>query len=73
MIQVTAGTSPKTPFRVEGDDFGAPSLVVSWDLEDDFSGVTMNVRQGVQFHKGWGELTAEDMVWSINSVKRRDH
>ena len=28
----------------------------------------MDVRQGVQFHKGWGELTAADMVWSINSV-----
>ena len=58
----------ETPFRVEGDDFGAAGLVISWDLKDDLSGVTMDVRQGVQFHKGWGELTAADMVWSINSV-----
>ena len=43
-----------------------PMLVESWDLSDDFTTWTLNLRQGVQFHKGYGEMTAEDVSWSIS-------
>ncbi len=39
-------------------------LAVSWDSSDDFRVWTFNLRQGVQFHHGWGELTADDIVHS---------
>lgn len=42
-----------------------PMLVESWDLSDDFTTWTLNLRRGVQFHKGYGEMTAEDVVWSM--------
>lgn len=42
----------------------APMLVESWSISDDFLTWTFNMREGVQFHKGWGEMTAEDFVYS---------
>ena len=31
--------------------------------------ITFKIRQGVPFHKGWGEVTAEDVAWSFNNAK----
>ncbi|MFQ6027171.1 MAG: ABC transporter substrate-binding protein, partial [Dehalococcoidia bacterium] len=42
-----------------------PMLVESWKLSDDFTTWTLHLRKGVQFHKGYGEMTAEDVVWSM--------
>jgi ABC-type transport system substrate-binding protein len=39
-------------------------LAESWSISDDFLTWTWKIRQGVQFHKGYGEMTAEDVVWS---------
>ena len=44
-----------------------PWLAESWDMAPDFSYTDFNIREGVQFHKGWGELTAEDIAWSWNA------
>jgi ABC-type transport system substrate-binding protein len=37
-------------------------------MDDDFKGTTIETRQGAQFHKGYGELTAEDVAWTYNRV-----
>ena len=42
-------------------------IASSWDLASDESKLTFKIRDGVQFHKGWGELTAEDVAWSFNN------
>ena len=39
-------------------------LLESWSISEDFTTWTLNLHQGVQFHKGYGEMTAEDMIWS---------
>ena len=41
-----------------------PLLAESWSISDDFLTWTFNIRKGVQFHKGYGEMTAEDVAWS---------
>jgi peptide/nickel transport system substrate-binding protein len=41
-----------------------PLLAESWSISDDFLTWTFKLRQGVQFHKGYGEMTAEDVVYS---------
>jgi peptide/nickel transport system substrate-binding protein len=41
-----------------------PLLAESWDISDDFQTWTFNIRQGVQLHKGYGEMTAEDVLYS---------
>ena len=40
-------------------------LAESWEISDDFLTWTFNLNQGVEFHKGYGEMTAEDVVWSM--------
>ena len=42
-----------------------PMLVKSWSISDDFTTWTLNLQEGVQFHKGYGEFTAEDVSWSL--------
>ena len=42
-----------------------PMLVHSWEVSEDGSTWTFHLNQGVQFHKGYGELTAEDVIWGM--------
>jgi peptide/nickel transport system substrate-binding protein len=39
-------------------------LAESWSISPDFLTWTFKLRKGVQFHKGYGEMTAEDVAWS---------
>ena len=43
-----------------------PLLTESWSISDDFETWTFYIRKGVQFHKGYGEMTAEDVVYSYS-------
>ena len=43
-----------------------PLLTESWSISEDFLTWTFNIRQGVQLHKGYGEMTAEDVAWSYS-------
>lgn len=43
-----------------------PDLAESWETSADGLVWTFNLRKGVQFHGGYGELTAEDVVYSLN-------
>ncbi len=40
-------------------------LAESWEISDDFLTWTFKLNKGVQFHKGYGEMTAEDVMWSM--------
>ena len=40
-------------------------LAESWEISDDFLTWTFKLNKGVQFHKGYGEMKAEDVVWSM--------
>lgn len=45
-----------------------PSLAESWEVNDDATQYTFTLRSGVTFSSG-NELTAEDVVFSLNRVK----
>ena len=49
-----------------------PDLAESWTVSDDGTVWTFRLRQGVQFHKGYGELTAEDVEYSFERQMRRE-
>jgi len=40
-------------------------LAESWSISPDFTTWTFKLHKGVQFHKGYGEMTAEDVAWSF--------
>ncbi|MDA1128849.1 MAG: ABC transporter substrate-binding protein [Chloroflexi bacterium] len=48
-----------------GTDFSAtPMLAKSWSVSDDFLTWTWKFQEGVQFHKGYGEMHASDVLYS---------
>ena len=47
-------------------------LADSWEINQQGETFFLDVRlkRGIQFHKGYGELTAEDVVWSVQDLMR---
>lgn len=45
-----------------------PGIATAWEVAPDQSKITFKIREGVQFHKGWGELTASDVAFSFNDI-----
>lgn len=45
-----------------------PMLAESYALSDDLKTLTVRLRRGVQFHGGYGEMTAEDVKWSYGEA-----
>ena len=44
---------------------GTGQLAETWSHNDDFTQYTFNLRRGIQFHDGWGELTSADIKFSL--------
>ena len=45
-----------------------PDLAESWERSEDGKTWTFRLRRGVQFHGGFGELTADDVVFSLRKA-----
>lgn len=45
-----------------------PDLAESWEHSEDKLVWTFNLRKGVQFHHGYGEVTADDVVFSLTKA-----
>jgi peptide/nickel transport system substrate-binding protein len=54
-----------------GDDLAGyePYLAESWSTSADSLVWTFKLQKGVQWHKGFGEVTADDVVFSLNRTK----
>ncbi|MCY0093755.1 ABC transporter substrate-binding protein [Hoeflea ulvae] len=46
-----------------------PDLAESWEMSDDFAVHTFHLRKGVQWHKGYGEVTSADVAYSLANVR----
>lgn len=53
---------------IEGSWKVGPDLAESWEVSDDGLAITFKLREGVQFHKGYGEVTAEDVKFSFERI-----
>ena len=45
-----------------------PMLAESWDVSPDGQVWTYHIRKGVEFHKGFGKMTVEDVVFSFDQL-----
>jgi len=50
------------------DPKDAPMLAESWKVSPDLKTMDFKLRKGVQFHKGYGEMTAQDVAFSYNDA-----
>lgn len=57
----------ETLLRVDKSGDLVPQIA-SWEIAPDLSKYTWRITPGVQFHQGWGEVTAEDVVFSFNTI-----
>ena len=58
----------ETLFKPVGTNIAENLLAESFEFDSDLTYVDVKVRQGVEFHKGFGPLTAEDIAWSTNDT-----
>lgn len=55
--------------KEDGTDYDrSAGLAEDWSMSPDGKTWTIRVRSGVQFHRGYGELTAEDVKFSIERL-----
>jgi peptide/nickel transport system substrate-binding protein len=53
-------------FRINEDTLvPEPDLAESYEISDDGLTYTVKLKRGVQFHRGYGEMTSEDVAFSI--------
>ncbi len=60
-----ANTSYNGLIQVWNDMSLNPELAEEWSVNSNATEYTFKIRKGVEFHGG-GELTAKDVVWSMN-------
>ncbi|MCP4021880.1 MAG: hypothetical protein GY729_08560 [Desulfobacteraceae bacterium] len=56
----------------EGSWDVSPDLAESWEVSEDGKAVVFKLRKGVQFHKNYGEMTAEDVKFSFERIIHPD-
>jgi len=59
-----------TPLQAPIDGPGAllPRLAESWEVSSDGCCLTVKLKKGIQFHDGWGEVTAQDLIFAAESA-----
>ncbi len=71
MLAITNETLLSVPYP--GDDpWYTGELAESWEMSADGLTWDFYLRQGIQFHDGWGEFTANDVIYSWGIVARED-
>ena len=55
-------------YAYEKDGAIVPDLAERWELSPDGKTYTFHLRKGVKWHKGYGELTADDVKFSYDRV-----
>ena len=65
-------TSSETLLKLNKDVEVIPQTITEWSVDDTGSVWTLKVQKGVQFHKDWGELKAEDIVFSMEEYASPD-
>lgn len=55
------------PGTIPSQEIHEPEIAESWTIADDMNSATLNIRRGIMWHDDWGELKAEDVVFTFNN------
>jgi ABC-type transport system substrate-binding protein len=58
----------ETLLRVNEKNELVSAVAQSWQWSPDYKAITWKIRPGIQFHGGWGEVTADDIAFSFNTI-----
>jgi peptide/nickel transport system substrate-binding protein len=64
-VLIYSGLARYTPGTIEV----VPDLATGWEISEDGLTYTFELRQGVKWHKGYGDFTAQDVVYTYNRIK----
>lgn len=56
-------------FQIPGENELTPDLATDWEISDDGTEFTFSLREGVQWHKGYGDVTAHDVKWTFDRMR----
>jgi len=57
------------PVRIGTDGKAQPELAETWNVDETGTVWTFKLREGVQWQGGYGELTADDVIYTIGLIK----
>lgn len=72
---ITVVGTHESLFQVIRNESGSldvgPGLVASWESAPDLSYSDFSIQEGVEFHGGWGPLTAADVAYTFNALNTK--
>ena len=63
-VQYSAVTFGESMVAIQPDLSPGPLLAIEWDISEDSRIWTWRIRDDVEFHKGYGNMTVEDILWN---------
>ena len=66
-VQYSAVTFGESMFAIQKDLSPGPMLATEWSISDDFLTWTIRIREDVEFHKGYGKMTMEDVFYTYKN------
>ena len=67
------GTASGEPvLKLSGDGEVVPQLITEWSLDDSGTVWTFKLREDVEFHRGWGNMTSDDVIFSMQEISGED-
>lgn len=70
LVNIYEGLVRPMPGQADAEHLES-DLAESWESSKDLRTWTFRLRKGVEFHGGYGEFTAEDVVFSIDRAKNK--
>ena len=55
------------PGVIPSQEVYEPEIAESWTIAEDMNSATLKIRRGIMWHEGYGELKAEDVVFTFNN------
>ena len=65
-------TSGEPVLKLSGDGQVVPQLITEWSLDDSGAVWTLKLREDVEFHRGWGNMTSDDVIFSMQEISGED-
>lgn len=58
--------------RLDASDKSSPSIIESWEIDASGCQYTFHIRHGVAFHGDYGEVSADDLIFCLDTIKNMD-